>query len=101
MALRYFEFDCASCGRFESLESEHHDFLPCPSCGGTSWWVISAPKIKPSYASAATSTRSNERPPGALDTRSLAEGESPSEWSRRTREKIRKERRDKFRKEVL
>ncbi len=120
-ALVVLEYICPVHGRFESLEprATAPDSRPCPfvypgdpeglcqcgcnddeSCEMKSPWSPSAPKTKIQYGTALRGG-SDERPPGALDTRPLAEGMSHQEWSAKTRKAIYTERRDKARKELL
>lgn len=78
------EFVCPDCGRFEMLvDRPAPDAIECPLCGAASPWTISAPKPKnesvPCYATVRGGDM-KDRPPGLLDTRPLAEGQSYRDW---------------------
>lgn len=83
MSYRMTEYLCDECrARTESLEDRDaiRLVIDC-SCGGRAGRVISAPKIKTVWASAARRGPREEPPhPGCMDTRSLADGEKPREW---------------------
>lgn len=76
------DYLCGACGlRTESLE-----LRGCPpiaikcECGAYAERTISAVKSGTVWASAVTRGPAQERPPGALSTRSLAEGMRRDEW---------------------
>ena len=88
------DFACAEHGVFESLEERPGpDAVPCPTCGDFAPWTPS-PIATRLQMGAAVTGGSQERPPGALDTRAIAEGMPTGKWKRETREKYRVERRD-------
>lgn len=77
------DYECTPCGRrFELLEerdavlTEHF----CSACGGAAFYVISPPHVKIPCFSGATTGKSDPPPPGAFDTRPIAEGQSIREW---------------------
>lgn len=93
------DYRCPEHGVFEltverDANGDAPDEQPCP-CGASSPWTISACKQRiwsvPCYA-AVRGGDVKERPPGMLDTRPLAEGQSYSDW-RRVQKKARVERR--------
>lgn len=96
------EFVCEECGPFEIMapRSEVSRREECPGCGFRCDALVSAPMGRSSLTSV-TTTSGGERPPWALDTRSIADGEPTGKWRARTNAKILAERRDRFRKEVL
>lgn len=86
------EYECPHHERFEYLEShEAQDSRPCPVCEADSSYVISAPAIKPNYAS--VTTGKSERPAGFLSTSAIADGMSTSDYkaeiSKRRKERLR------------
>lgn len=62
--------------------------------------VISSTATKLQYGAVQTG-QSDERPPGALDTRPIADGIPVEKWRKMTHAKIYKERFAKIRKEIL
>lgn len=88
------EFECLEHGRFEETVERKADVAPCPDCGHPSPWVISAPKAKvwSVPCSAVSRGGDNERRPGMLDTRPLADGMSMRDW-RKIQDGHRQERR--------
>lgn len=79
------EYLCTSCAqRTESLE-----LRGCPplaikcECGGIAERTISAVRSGTVWGAAATRGPHQERPPGALDTRPLAEGMRYDDWRAR------------------
>jgi len=82
------EYACDSGHRQESLEtrgSECPSYL-CEVCGGPSGPAISAVRSRTVWASAGTMGKNDEpAPPWALDTRSLADGQSQSEFKKKRR----------------
>ena len=88
------EYECAHCGVFEFLEERAAlDERDCPTCTAPSHWVMSAPKIKPNYAST-TTTGKTQKPEGYLSTEAIADGMSvtafKAERDKRRKERIRK-----------
>lgn len=85
------EFFCEACGQtVESLErrSEVPASKPC-ECGATSVLCVSAPKIGTVWGAAVSTGKSDERPPGVVDTSVLADGTKWSEWkARRAKERV-------------
>lgn len=75
------EYTCPEHGKFDLLEDCNSEETPrpCPRCGATSPYCISAPATKIPVG-VVVSGKSDERPPNALDTRPLADGMSSSEW---------------------
>lgn len=75
------EFECPLHGRFSENvpRTQRSDASTCPHCGGESPWVMSAPTGRVKIGEV-TRGKSDERPPGALDTRALADGMPYSEW---------------------
>lgn len=96
--LKLLEFSCPKHGRFDVLvpRAEDPDYATCPICTASSSWVISAPMVRNLTArvQAVTTAKSDERRPGMLDTRPLAEGMPMKEW-RAKQDKARVERRHK------
>lgn len=95
------EYECPHHGRFEYLEShEAQDSRPCAECECESPYVISAPAVKPNYASVTQGKSDTERPPGFVSTSALADGMSVNEYkerlSKRRKEKIRSHVRSKL-----
>lgn len=76
------EYACPSHGFFSLVEPCNADETPraCPDCGASSPFRMSAPAVRVKLAEAVSRGRSDERPPGMLDTRPLAEGMSMTEW---------------------
>lgn len=91
MSLIVLEFLCPKHGRFELIveRSAAPDEAPCPApdedlydwrqggplCDVASPWVVSAPKIKVKYATAATMAKSDPAPsPLYMNTEPLADG---------------------------
>lgn len=90
------DYRCTECGwEFESLEDRDTTSIPCPDCSGQAETFISGVKLGTVWGYAATTGENQTPPPGAMDTRSLADGESYSKW----RNKRRAERRDQRRRE--
>lgn len=83
------EYACRQCGsRQESLQSRSAPAksLPHPPCGcaARADRALSAPKVKTVWCEAVSMGKSDPKPsPGCLDTRSIADGESPHEWRKR------------------
>lgn len=93
------EYECPHCGRFEYLEAvAADDERECITCGTLSPFVMSAPSIKPSYAS--VTQGKSERPAGFLSTERLADGMKLSEFkaerAKRRKERIRRHVRSKI-----
>jgi hypothetical protein len=78
------EYLCPAHGRFDSLEPRPApSLLACPECGELSESVISAPRIKTQWGTAAVRGKPAERPyPHAMDTEKLADGMADAEWKR-------------------
>jgi hypothetical protein len=77
------DYACPAGHRLESLESRPApDSKPCP-CGAVAERQMSAPAIRLPLVS--VDHGSVERPPWAMDTRSLAEGESLDSWRKKRR----------------
>lgn len=79
------EFECPEHGRFESLvirvdDGNPPDSTSCDKCGSDSIQVTSAVmgRIKRGEVQRG---KSDERPPGFLNTEPLADGMPPQEWS--------------------
>lgn len=85
MSFVLLEFLCPEHDRFESLEDRATapDAAPCPQCGASSPWVISAPMGRVKLGS--VTTGKFEPPPHryALDTRPLADGMKYSDWKKK------------------
>lgn len=94
------EFCCPVHGRFELTveRATDPDAAPCPAldedlydwkqggplCGISSPWCISAPMVRKLTikVQAVTTAKSDDRPPGMLDTRGLGlNGQSMREWN--------------------
>lgn len=91
------EYYCPHHERFEVLESvEAQDERDCPECGTPSPYCISAPSIKPNYASVTQGKGSTERPPGFVSTEAIADGMKTSDY----REALAKQRKDRVRAHV-
>lgn len=89
------DFRCRSCGEaFESLERRPPPAETGCECGGTADRIVSAVHFKQQLASAAKQGAPEEPPPGAMDTRALAEGQRFSEWKRERRKGLAKRRLD-------
>lgn len=79
------DFLCPNCGPCSALAPRDCDGIPCPDgCGEIAVWVMPAPFGRVNPVSFSTG-RSDERPPGMLDTRPLAEGMSKAEWDKQQR----------------
>lgn len=78
------DFACDLCGHtFESLEARPApETTVCPRCLQDARRVLSAVAIGTVYATAVSRGKSDEVPPGAIDTRPLAEGMSRAEWKK-------------------
>lgn len=94
------EYRCAAHGLFALREpcNDAEDPRSCPTCGAPSPYTISA--VVGRVQSWSVSTGSSERPPWALDTRAIADGQATGEWKRETAEKIHTEHRDRVLKEL-
>lgn len=90
-----YDYQCGRCcAVHEALESRPApSSRPCPECGGDAVRVFCAPKVRTVWGYAASMGKSQDPPPGAFDTRALAEGQSYREW----RAERRKGRRDEAR----
>lgn len=75
------DYKCDSCGDGQEhmVSSPAPDTIECEFCGELARWVPSAVfgRVK---VGEVVRGKSDERPPGMLDTRPLAEGMSRSEW---------------------
>lgn len=92
MSYKLLEYHCEDCGLTgESLErrGEIPPEKPC-ECGGVARKCISAAKWRQVWGAVVTGT-SDPRPPEAMDTRPLAEGQKWSEWKKHRRRKRRDE----------
>lgn len=69
--------------------------IRCPDCGGDATPQITGTHAGTVYGQAANRGSSDERPPWAMDTRKMAEGQTRSQWKRERR----KQRVDERRKE--
>lgn len=77
------EYVCRCGHRTESLEVRGNvsASVACEACGGKARRCISAVKHKTVWASAANRGKSDPPPcPTAMDTRTIGEGQSVSEW---------------------
>lgn len=94
------EYRCADHGLFSRREPCNEDETPrpCPTCGSASPYTISA--VVGRVQSWSVSTGKSERPPNALDTRAIADGQPTGEWKRETAAKLRTEHRDAVLKEL-
>lgn len=88
------EYHCADHGLFSLHEpcNENESPRACPDCNEPAEYRMSAPMTRVRIAEAIRGS-SQERPPGALDTRPLAEGMKLSEWQGIQRKKAVDERR--------
>lgn len=79
------EYDCPHHGRFDQLERRDEDWeyraCPDPTCAALSPFVLSAPLAKMAKVYAVTRGSDNERHPGQLDTRALADGMPQHLWA--------------------
>lgn len=90
MSYLMLEYVCPSGHRTERLvkRSRPPRSVPCESCGGKAKRCISAVRHKTVWGSAANRGKSDPPPcPTAMDTRSIAEGQSVDEW-RAGRQKV-------------
>lgn len=80
------DYQCSTCGAtHESLERRPPPASrPC-DCGGVASRVISPVAIGTVYGTAVSRGASDEPPPGAIDTRPLADGMSYAEWRAKRR----------------
>lgn len=91
------DYRCHDCDLVhESLEGKSVLMISCPRCDGDSIAIISGTHAKTIWGAADVRGTNDERPPWAMDTRPLAEGETYDNW----RKKRKAERRDELRKEV-
>jgi len=90
-----FDFRCEDCWTIaEHLVDKETAEVECPLCEGKAERIISGTHWGTKYGQAACTTGDNqEPPPGAIDTRSLAEGESMASWKKKRRSQRRDERR--------
>ena len=88
------EYDCPSCGIFEAIMTRDDDHAPCPGCAESAPWCFSAPKTKVDSmpCTAVVRGKDEDRRPGMLDTRPLADGMSMKDW-RKVQDGHRRERR--------
>lgn len=90
------DYRCAACGSlWESLEPAATVELPC-ECGHTARAQISGTHTHMPLIQSVSRGGRQPTPPGAIDTRSLAEGQSYREW----RAGRKKQRREARRREV-
>ena len=84
MAWRFYDYRCQKCSTtFESFEDRTAppEVLPCQShCDGEAVRIFSAPSIGTNWLGSVNRGKSDERPPGVMDTRALADGKPLSEW---------------------
>lgn len=80
------EYLCETCGeRIESLERRADPAASLPHCDGRAVRVPSAVTGRRVKISEVTRGKSDERPPGVLNTEPLADGMPRSEWKKRQR----------------
>lgn len=78
------EYECPVHGRFERIvDRPVPDIVPC-ECGELAEWRIAAPMVRKLTikVQAVSTGKSDERPPGMLDTRPLFEGQSQADWNK-------------------
>ena len=98
-------YACPTCGPFESLELRAlvPDALSCPNCGAVSPVEECAGfmvRDKTRAVQAATTGKSDPRPPGMLDTRRLAfEGDTNQEWHKKLDKQDREKRLQQIKKD--
>lgn len=75
------DYRCTECGddQEHAVASPSPDEVECEFCGGRAVWVP-FPIMGRVKVGEVVRGKSDERPPGMLDTRPLAEGMSRSEW---------------------
>lgn len=86
MSTIVYDFECPSHGLFEMFcdNAVDNDAQPCPECGASSDWRISAPRVRVPMATAAVhggAMRADH--PMAMDTRELGEGMPLNEWKKK------------------
>lgn len=93
------DYECSVCGAVhESLEPRPAPASrPCDLCGADAVRIFSPVALGTVWGTAATRGKSDEPPPGTLDTRPLADGMSREEW----RAKRRGARRDEVRRGLV
>lgn len=95
------DFDCPSCGVFETAVSPVPDAIACPSCGADSpWSATSAADVAGRVKLVSASTGKSDAPPTPyhLDLRGVGTDRSPAEH-RAARKKLWREHRWKQSKE--
>lgn len=86
------DYRCHACGEtVEHLLGRDEPAPPC-ACGGELEPVISGGHVRVPLVTAVSMGRSDKPPPGAMDTRPLAEGQPYAEW-RADRKKVHDQRR--------
>jgi len=78
------DYQCTACDAVhESLETRPApSSRACPRCGGDAGRIFSPVALGTVYGYAATRGPNDAPPPGAIDTRPLAEGMSRAEWKK-------------------
>lgn len=81
------DYQCNACGAtHEALETRPApSSRPCPRCGDVAGRIFSPVALGTVWGAAASRGRSDEPPPGAIDTRPLADGMPYREWRKRRR----------------
>ena len=89
--MSYFCIDycCPACGvTFESFEDRANPSPALPHCDTMAPRTLSSPMVLTQGVNVTRSSKSDDRPPGALDTRPLADGMSTQTWkAKRTAER--------------
>ena len=95
--MKMVDYDCHSCEiRFETLVSKaQENDVVCIRCEGEVIKRFPAPKLSVPQISFDRG-KSDERPPWAMDTRALGEGQSYSSWIKERRAKRKNERVDEI-----
>jgi hypothetical protein len=80
------DYLCPECGvTFESFEKRANPASELPHCNSLAPRVLSSPMVLTQGVSVTRSSRSDGPPPGAIDTRPLADGMKHSDWKAKRR----------------
>lgn len=84
MSFALHDYACPACGPFEALVSRPApEIEPCCWCQAPAERLISAPAVHTLYTVGVNRGRDDAKPgPYAMSTRSIAEGQSISEWKK-------------------
>lgn len=96
------DYQCQDCGAVEeSLEDRPaREIIPCADCAGEAHRQLGAPHVGTVWCYAVSRGKEDPKPPGALDTRQLAEGMPRKEWEAPRKKRRRDERIAQIRKDL-